>query len=146
MTSADDPVSGYLGAGEALGAGSALETRAGGGNAQQRDRHSLIAYAEACAAFARYARFRRDKIHFQRLRRTLDRHWRQWDIVAADETLVRRAGELAGRYGLRGYDSMHLAAVEAVREASQGAEFLFGVFDADLAHAARLAGFSLLDY
>jgi len=106
----------------------------------------LITYAEACAAFARYARFRRDKTLFQRLRRTLDRHWRQWDIVAADETLVRRAGELAGRYGLRGYDSVHLAAVEAVREASQGAEFLFGVFDADLAHAARLAGFSLLDY
>jgi len=106
----------------------------------------LITYAEACAAFALYARFRRDKTLFQRLRRTLDRHWRQWDIVAADETLVRRAGELAGRYGLRGYDSVHLAAVEAVREASQGAEFLFGVFDADLAHAARLAGFSLLDY
>ena len=97
MISADDPVSGYLSAGEAPGAGSALETRAEMATRSSVIATHLIAHAEACAAFARYARFRRDKTLFQRLRRTVDRHWRQWAIVAADETLVRRAGELAGR-------------------------------------------------
>ena len=106
----------------------------------------LIAYAEACAAFARLAQNRADKTLFARLRRALDRHWTEWQIVAVDDALVRRAGELAARYGLRGYDSVHLAAVEAVRSASPGhADVHFGVFDTALARAAKRAGFSLLE-
>ena len=105
----------------------------------------LIAYAEACAAFARFAQNRADKTLFASLRRALDRHWTEWEIVAVDDPLVRRAGELAARYGLRGYDSVHLAAVEAVRGASPThADFHFGVFDTALARAAKLAGFPVL--
>lgn len=106
----------------------------------------LVAYAEACAAFARFAERRADKKLFARLRRGLDRHWTEWEIVAVDEALVRRAGELAARYRLRGYDSVHLAAAETVHGASRGrADFRFGVFDTDLARAAALAGFPPLE-
>lgn len=105
----------------------------------------LVAYAEACAAFARFAQNRADRALFARLRRALDRHWAEWEIVAVDEALVRRAGEFAARYGLRGYASVHLAAVEAVHDASRGrADFRFGVFDTELTRAAKLAGFPLL--
>lgn len=106
----------------------------------------LVAYAEACAAFARLAQSRMDKTLFTRLRRGLDRHWPEWEIVAVDEALVRRAGELAAHHRLRGYDSVHLAAVEAVHGASRGrAEFRLAVFDTKLARAATTAGFPLLE-
>ena len=105
----------------------------------------LVAYLEACAAFARFAERQADKNLFARLRRSLDRHWTQWEIVAVDEALVRRAGGLAARHRLRGYDSVHLAAAEAVYNASRGrADFRFGVFDTELTRAAARAGLPLL--
>ena len=106
----------------------------------------LVAYAEVCAAFARLAQNRADKALFARLRRALDRHWAEWEIVAVDEALIRRAGELAARHQLRGYDSVHLAAVEAVYGASRGsADFRFVVFDTELTRAAKFAGFPVLE-
>ncbi len=106
----------------------------------------LIAHAEACAAFARLGESKGDRGLFARLRRALDNHWAEWEIVAVDERLVRRAGELAARYKLRGYDSVHLAAVEGVYDASRGrTEFRFGVFDSELKRAAKSAGFPLLE-
>jgi uncharacterized protein len=38
------------------------------------------------------------------------------DLLEVDEHLVRRAGELAQRHALRGYDAIHLAAAERVRD------------------------------
>jgi uncharacterized protein len=38
------------------------------------------------------------------------------DLLEVDEHLVRRAGELAQHYALRGYDAIHLAAAERVRD------------------------------
>lgn len=70
----------------------------------------LIAYAEACATFARLSRERQNPGFFMEARKQLDRAWNSWNIVAADEILIRRAGDLAQRFGLRGYDSVHLAA------------------------------------
>lgn len=106
----------------------------------------LVAYAEACAAFARLAEIKAESGLFARLRQALDDHWAEWEIVAVDERLIRRAGELAGRYRLRGYDSVHLAAVEDVYGASRGrAEFRFSVFDTELKRAAQSAGFPLLE-
>lgn len=98
----------------------------------------LLAYAEACSAFARLAEARSDESLFERLHDELDAHWTEWEIVQVEERLVRRAGELCARYRLRGYDSVHLAAAERVRGISSGyADFRFGVFDASLSRAAR---------
>jgi len=98
----------------------------------------VLAYVEACSAFARLAESREDKSLFQRLRRELDAHWTEWEIVAVAEKLVRRAGEFCARYQLRGYDSVHLAAAEMIHVASRGnADFRFGVFDSRLARHPR---------
>ncbi len=106
----------------------------------------LLAHVEACSAFARLAEARTDKSLFQRLRRALDAHWMEWEIVQAEERLVRRAGEFCAQYRLRGYDSVHLAAAERVHGASRGhADFRFGVFDGNLARAAASLGLPLLD-
>jgi len=106
----------------------------------------LLAYTEACSAFARLAESRADKSLFRRLRRELEEHWTEWEIVQVDERLVRRAGEFCAQYRLRGYDSVHLAAAERVHEASRGyADFQFGVFDSNLARAARSLGLPVLD-
>jgi uncharacterized protein len=106
----------------------------------------LLAYAEACSAFARLAEERPDASLFRRLRAALDAHWAEWEIVQVEEPLVRRAGEFCARYRLRAYDSVHLAAAERVRSASGGhADFRFGAFDQNLTRAARSLGFPLLD-
>ncbi len=39
----------------------------------------------------------------------------QLDLLDIDDDLVRRAGDLAQHHALRGYDALHLAAVERVR-------------------------------
>lgn len=106
----------------------------------------LLAHVEACSAFARLAETRADPSLFQRLRRKLDAHWTEWEIVGVEEKLVRRAGEFCARYRLRGYDGVHLAAAEMVDGASRGhADFRLGVFDSRLARAANDLGLTLLD-
>lgn len=72
---------------------------------------------------------------------------RDWELVSAimpDERMFRRAGELAERFGLRGYDSVHLAAAESLR-LEQDVEFLrFASFDRLLNQSAEELGLSLL--
>jgi uncharacterized protein len=67
-------------------------------------------------------------------------------VIEADWPLVRRAGELAVQLRLRGFDSIHLAAAEAVWEwVGEAAEFRFAVFDARLADSARVLGMEVLE-
>lgn len=42
----------------------------------------------------------------------LDQLWPQLEVVEVDETLVRRAAELADLLALRGYDAIHCASAE----------------------------------
>lgn len=105
-----------------------------------------IAYVEACAAFARAAHTRGDDSLFIALRRNLDVQWRSWEILNVTTALIRRAADFAGRFRLRGYDSLHLAAAESAFEAFRGAvPFHFAVFDAQLASAAEQADIPLLE-
>ncbi len=105
-----------------------------------------VAYVEACATFARAAHARRDDSLFLALRTNLDIQWTAWEILDANEPLIRRAADFAGRYRLRGYDSLHLAAAESAFEVFRGqVPFRFAVFDAQLSAAAQQAGIPLLD-
>lgn len=106
----------------------------------------LVAYAEMRATFARAVRMGRvDAAALPALTVDLERRWASLDVLAVTEPLVRRAGDLAERHGLRGYDSVHLAAVLTLRESvGSGAEVRFGVFDAKLREAALVHGLSLL--
>lgn len=95
-----------------------------------------IAYAEARAAFARHRR--EGGLTTGELRRVverLDHDWPSYGVVELSDTVVRRAGGLAERRALRGFDALHLAAALELRGA--GAEVVFLSFDARLTAAAR---------
>jgi len=95
-----------------------------------------IAYAEARAAFAR--KRREGGLDAKGLRQVvqhLDEEWAEFNVVDVSEPLVRRAGNLAERHGLRGYDAVHLAAALELTRA--GGEVTFGCFDERLRAAAR---------
>lgn len=105
----------------------------------------LIGYAELRAALAKAVRMGRlpeSELAYQVAR--LDCDWDTVRVVGVDEAMVRRAGELAQTYGLRGYDSLHLAAAEAIRLAAPGLHYRIGVYDVRLADAARHLGMRVL--
>jgi uncharacterized protein len=105
-----------------------------------------IAYVESCAAFARFAHARGEAGLFSELRRNLDIQWEGWEVLSVTDTLLRRAADLAGRYRLRGYDSVHLATAESVFEVFRGqTDFRFAVFDGQLRDTAEATGIPLLE-
>lgn len=104
---------------------------------------SRVTYAEARAAFARA---RREGIVTASLLREvvdrLDADWARYDIVEVTEPLVRRAGALAEKRALRGFDSIQLAsALEALR----GVRGVFLCWDERLARAATAERLHLFD-
>lgn len=107
----------------------------------------IVGYAEACAALARRGReMALPQRRIQRIVGELTRTWAELDVIDADWPLVERAGQLAVELRLRGYDSVHLAAAEAVwARVGRAAEFRFAVFDGALAAAARTVGMDVLE-
>lgn len=104
---------------------------------------SRIAYPEARAAFARA---RREGSLTQRELRAaveeLDRDWGTYDIVELTEPLVRRAGALAEKRALRGFDAVHLAAAIVAVGEPKHAEF--ACYDGRLSRAAEAEGFCVV--
>jgi predicted nucleic acid-binding protein len=95
-----------------------------------------VTYAEARSALARLRR--EGGLTPMGLRgavRELDREWGMYNVVDLNDPLVRRAGALAERHALRGYDAVQLAAALDLRAAGGEVEFLS--FDARLNRAAR---------
>jgi len=104
-----------------------------------------ITYPEMRAALARLRRmgyqtddtYREHKLEFEA-------DWKAVNAILPDERIFRRAGELAERFGLRGYDSVHLAAAESLR-VGQGSDLLrFASFDERLNQSATELGLPLL--
>lgn len=106
----------------------------------------LIAYAEMRAAFGRAQRLGRVALdELPALFEDLDRDWERMDIVGVTEPMVRRAGHLAVQFGLRGYDSVHLAAAEsAARQTATAGDLRFVAFDTPLVTAATALGLPVL--
>jgi uncharacterized protein len=78
-----------------------------------------LVYPEARAALAQAERLGR--LAARQLRDAVtefDALFEQIDLVEVDDVLARRAGELAGVRQLRGYDAVHLAAADRVRDPS----------------------------
>ncbi len=96
----------------------------------------IIAYAEMRAAFGSILRSGRlSSREMSLVKRRFERHWRKVLRFAPDETAIRRAGNFAERFGLRGYDSVHLVSAYLLRK--QAATPLeFACFDAELNKAA----------
>lgn len=105
----------------------------------------LIAYAEMRAALARMQRMDRlNKAEAASIKRAFESDWRNTIRITPTEAMIRHAGDLAERFGLRGYDSVHLAAAESLR-VSHGSDFLgFACFDHALNAAASDIGLRLL--
>jgi len=57
--------------------------------------------------------------------------------LEATDSLCRAAGELAEQYGLRGFDSIHLASFAEVARRAGIDDTRFSIFDDRLNHAAR---------
>lgn len=99
---------------------------------------SVVAYAEARAAFARRWRERGlTAAEHRRAKQALDLDWPTLLTLEVDGALARRAGDLAERRRLRGFDSVHLASFLAIHEEFEAEEVRFSSFDRALNRAAR---------
>ena len=102
---------------------------------------SQVAYAESCSALARRKRDKRlTEDEFEAAKKHLDEMWPQMDTVLIDEI---KAGKLAIKHVIRGFDAIHLAAALELRAAGgEGIEVTFCSFDErqnDAAQAENLA-------
>ena len=102
-----------------------------------------IAYAEGRAALARYRR--QGALTARLLRsavRSLDEDWSRCTIVEITDGLVRRAGQLAERHALRGFDAIHLAAALELHGPTR--TVAFACFDQRLNEAAHRERLNIL--
>ncbi len=98
---------------------------------------SPLAYPEVCAALAAAARAGRlVPADVVRTGRAWDGLWAATRPVELTQQVTARAGELAGRYSLRGADAVHLASLLAVGTD----QTLFAVWDVRLGAGALAAG------
>ena len=98
---------------------------------------SVVAYPEARAAFARRRRERTlTPRAFAAAKRALDGDWSTYVSVEVTADVARQAGELAERYRLRGFDSVHLASFVVIASHAAHGDVAFSSFDTTLNRAA----------
>jgi hypothetical protein len=98
---------------------------------------SRLVYAEGRAALAMARRF--DRVDHHGLRSAVadfEALYQQLDLVEVTENLVRDAGLLAEQFALRGYDAVHLASAQLVRDS----DMVIAADDQDLIRAAQALG------
>jgi uncharacterized protein len=101
---------------------------------------SLIAYAETRAALARKFRMRQmNQNEFNAHKDEFELHWAGFFKLPVDARVVRLAGELAERFGLRGYDAIHLATADQLYRQTRS-PIRFACFDSALNAAASRLG------
>jgi uncharacterized protein len=66
-------------------------------------------------------------------------HWRSFTRLGVSAGTIERASDIAWKYGLRGYDSLHLAAALLWQE-TLGMQITFATFDRDLWQASQKTG------
>ncbi|MCF8129838.1 MAG: type II toxin-antitoxin system VapC family toxin [Deltaproteobacteria bacterium] len=99
---------------------------------------SLVAYAEARAAFAR--RFREKAFAedaYESLKNSFDNDWGCYLALSVTEKVIRLAGNLAEKHALRGFDAIHLASALTLRE-EMASPIVFSCFDDHLLSASDL--------
>jgi len=102
---------------------------------------SILAYAEARAAFARK---RREKgisdAAYASVKEALEQDWPSYFILSLAGQTVKTAGDLAEKHALRGFDAVHLASALDLR-LSGASTIRFLTADSRLRDAARAEGF-----
>ncbi len=95
-----------------------------------------VTYVEARAAFARKrGEGGLDGRSLAQVVERLDGEWPAYTLIDVNELLIRRAGALAERHALRGYDAIQMAAALALM--GDGRQVTFACFDRRLRRAAR---------
>jgi len=101
-----------------------------------------VAYVELRAALAAAIRSGRvSSLLLDSLTIELERVWSDLGVIAVDEVLLRRAGDLAEQMRLRAYDAVHLTALQ---ESGDPGEIAFVCWDSELRAAAESLGYQLL--
>ena len=98
---------------------------------------SIIAYAEARAAFAR--KFREKGLsesEYRKIIRTIDNDWENYFVLNISEETIKLAGDLCEKHGLRGYDALHLASASILKKSVSGTIY-FSCSDSKLNKAAQ---------
>ena len=99
---------------------------------------SQVAYPELRAALARRHRERTLRSRaFTAAKRAFEADWPRYVAVDVTPAICRDAGDLAERYRLRGFDSVHLASFADVVRSAGANEARFSSFDDRLNRAAR---------
>lgn len=106
---------------------------------------SKVAYAEARAAFARcWREGLLLETAYRSVAANLAADWPSYYVLELTDALVIKAGELAERYALRGFDAIHLASVLVLVEKLTGKcprdALIAGCWDSRLAAALRSSG------
>ena len=105
---------------------------------------SKIAYAEARSAFAR--KQREDGFSISVLRKVvedLNKDWESYFLIEVTDGLIRFAGDMAEKYLLRGFDSIHLASAVNLKN-KINADIYFSSHDTRLNQAAEREGMSVI--
>jgi predicted nucleic acid-binding protein len=103
----------------------------------------LITYVEMHAALARlHGSGWLDDKALTALKRDFERDWATLLLITLPERIIRKAGDLAERFRLRGYDSVHLAAAESLLVLDIPVRF--ACFDRRLNAAAREIGLEIM--
>lgn len=103
-----------------------------------------ITYAETRAGLARARRQMRisEEEQYRRIVQALNRDWPSYVVIALSNMVVRQAGDLAEKHGLRGYDAVQLAsALELERRI--GIKITFSSWDEALRRAAEADGLTI---
>ena len=102
---------------------------------------SVVSYAELCSALARKRREGSvDETAYQAALRTFQTDWDGIGKMEVSEETARRAGDLARKHALRGFDAIHLASALLISSGIKGGKLAFATADARLARAAAQEG------
>ena len=105
---------------------------------------SKIAYAEARSAFARKQKeggFPTSVL--RKLVEDFNKDWESYFLIEITDGLIRFAGDIAEKYLLRGFDSIHLASAVNLRNKINSAIY-FSSDDARLNQAAEKEGIDVI--
>jgi predicted nucleic acid-binding protein len=105
---------------------------------------SQVAYAESCSALARRKRDKRlTEKEFETAKTHLGEMWPQIDTIVVDEI---KAGELAIKHVICGFDAIHLAAALELRTiGNKAVDVTFCSFDDRQNHAARAEDLTVIE-
>jgi uncharacterized protein len=107
----------------------------------QRVATNLLAYPELVAGLAKAERMQRVTAAYKQAAiAAAEADLDSFLLITPTLALCKRAAHLADRFGLRGYDSVHLAAAEALMIQIMPQKLLFASYDAALNTAAQALG------